>query len=115
MNHIDFVSRPGFVYRIGNQCYYLGKWICLECTDYEVTDCLYMFELAYREQNFQDLNLYFQKLRAYSDFALVPPLDKDGVYRSLDILTGGMTATQKEELENQLQIFDECCHQFLNI
>lgn len=115
MNHMDFVSRPGFLYRIENHCYYLGKWICLECTDYEVTDCLYMFELAHREHNLQDLNLYFQKLRAYSDFALVPPLDKDGVYRSLDILLNGMTDTQIEDLKKQLQIFDECCNQFLNI
>lgn len=41
----------------------------LECTDYEVTDSLYMYELAYKEHNLSDLNVYFQKIRAYSDFA----------------------------------------------
>ena len=73
MNHQDFKSRPGFLYRTGERYYYLGKWICLECTDYEVTDSLYMYELAYKEHNLSDLNVYFQKIRAYSDFALVPP------------------------------------------
>ena len=35
----------------------------LECTDYEVTDSLYMYELAYKEHNLSDLNVYFQKIR----------------------------------------------------
>ena len=61
LNHQDFKSRPGFLYRTGERYYYLGKWICLECTDYEVTDSLYMYELAYKEHNLSDLNVYFQK------------------------------------------------------
>ena len=24
---------PGFLYQIGNNYYYLGKWICKECTE----------------------------------------------------------------------------------
>ena len=50
MTHQDFISRPGFVYRIGNQCYYLGKWICRECTEQDAADSHYMYELAYKEQ-----------------------------------------------------------------
>ena len=29
---------PGFLYQIGNNYYYLGKWICKECTDQAATD-----------------------------------------------------------------------------
>ena len=115
MTHQDFISRPGFVYRIGNQCYYLGKWICRECTEQDATDSHYMYELAYKEQNPADLNLYFQKLRAYSDFALVPPLDKDGVRRSQDLLLGGLTDVQSEDLSRQIEVFEECCQRFLHL
>ena len=31
---------PGFLYQIGNNYYYLGKWICKECTDQAATDCI---------------------------------------------------------------------------
>lgn len=29
---------PGFLYQIGNNYYYLGKWICKKCTDQAATD-----------------------------------------------------------------------------
>lgn len=112
MTHLDFISRPGFLYRIGNKYYYLGKWICQECDNCEATDSQYMLELAYKEQNPADLNLYFQKLRAYSDFALVPPLNKEKIYRSQDLLLGSLTEAQSEDLQNQLHIFEECCKRF---
>ena len=74
-----------------------------------------MYELAYKEQNPADLNLYFQKLRAYSDFALVPPLDKEGVRRAQDLLLGSLTDLQTEDLTHQIRIFQECCNRFLNV
>lgn len=115
MNHLDFSSRPGFLYRIGSHHYYLGKWICQECEDCNATDSHYMLELAYKEHNPADLNLYFQKLRAYSDFALVPPLDKQKVYNSQDLLLESLTEDQAQDLQNQLRIFEECCNRFLNM
>ena len=115
MNHLDFSSRPGFLYRIGSNYYYLGKWICQKCEDRDATDSHYMLELAYKECNPADLNLYFQKLRAYSDFALVPPLDKQKVYNSQDLLLDSLTEDQTADLQSQLRIFEECCNRFLNL
>lgn len=115
MNHQDFISRPGFVYRIGNQYYYLGKWICQKCSDSDAADSHYMYELAYKEQNPADLNLYFQKLLAYSDFALTPPLDKEGVHRAQDLLLESLSDIQAEDLTHQIHVFEECCSRFLNL
>lgn len=112
MNHQDFKSRPGFLYHTGERYYYLGKWICLECTDYEVTDSLYMYELAYKEHNLSDLNVYFQKIRAYSDFALVPPFNKDEVYRAQDLLLDSLNEEHTEDLRRQIGMFEECFLQF---
>ena len=28
----QLLKSPGFLYQIGNKYYYLGKWICKECT-----------------------------------------------------------------------------------
>ena len=112
MNHQDFKSRPGFLYRTGERYYYLGKWICLECTDYEVTDSLYMYELAYKEHNLSDLNVYFQKIRAYSDFALVPPFNKDEVYRAQDLLLDSLNEEHTEDLRRQIGMYEECYRQY---
>lgn len=37
---------PGFLYQIGNNYYYLGKWICKECTDQAATDCVTMYQMC---------------------------------------------------------------------
>ena len=41
----EFKKNPGFVYRIGTDYYYIGKWICKPCTDEAVTDCHAMYEI----------------------------------------------------------------------
>ncbi len=42
----EFKKNPGFVYRIGTDYYYIGKWICKPCTDEAVTDCHAMYEMC---------------------------------------------------------------------
>lgn len=64
---------PGFLYDIGGRYYYLGKWICKECTDTEATDCVTMYHMCRNGHEEPDTNLYFQKIRAFSDFALDIP------------------------------------------
>ena len=64
---------PGFLYDIGGRYYYLGKWICKECTDTEATDCVTMYHMCRNGHEEPDTNLYFQKIRAFSDFTLDIP------------------------------------------
>ena len=69
----EFKKNPGFVYRIGTDYYYIGKWICKPCTDEAVTDCHAMYEMCIQAKEQANAALYFQKLRAYSEFALDIP------------------------------------------
>lgn len=64
----EFKKNPGFVYRIGTDYYYIGKWICKPCTDEAVTDCHAMYEMCIQAKEQANAALYFQKLRAYSEF-----------------------------------------------
>ena len=34
---------PGFLYEVNGHYYYLGKWICKECTEIEATDCVSIY------------------------------------------------------------------------
>ena len=60
----EFKKNPGFVYRIGTDYYYIGKWICKPCTDEAVTDCHAMYEMCIQAKEQANAALYFQKLRA---------------------------------------------------
>ena len=55
---------PGFLYDIGGRYYYLGKWICKECTDTEATDCVTMYHMCRNGHEEPDTNLYFQKIHS---------------------------------------------------
>ena len=37
------LKQPGFLYKIGQKHYYLGKWICKECTESDASDCVMMY------------------------------------------------------------------------
>ena len=43
----------------------------------------------------------FKKIRAYSDFALVPPFNKDEVYRAQDLLLDSLNEEHTEDLRRQ--------------
>ena len=67
------LTMPGFIYEVSGNYYYLGKWICKMCTDTDASDCVMMYQMCRRAGEEPDTNLYFQKIRAYSDFALEVP------------------------------------------
>ena len=66
---------PGFLYQIGSNYYYLGKWICKKCTDQDATDCVTMYQMCRTGGEEPETRTYFQKIRAFSDFALEVPVD----------------------------------------
>ena len=80
------LNLPGFLYEINGMYYYLGKWICKECTD---------------------TNLYFQKIRAYSDFALEVPYNSVKVKEDIALLIDGMSKDALEFLKTQILQFEE--------
>lgn len=69
----QLLKSPGFLYQIEHTHYYLGKWICKECMDIDATDCVMMYHMCRRASEDADTCLYFNKIRAYSDFALEVP------------------------------------------
>ena len=83
----EFKKNPGFVYRIGTDYYYIGKWICKPCTDEAVTDCHAMYEMCIQAKEQANTALYFQKLRAYSEFALDIPYNPAKSFRTRPLLS----------------------------
>ena len=39
------LKTPGFIYQIKGNYYFLGKWICKECTDTDATECVMMYQM----------------------------------------------------------------------
>lgn len=100
-----FKQYPGFVYQLGQHFYFLGKWICKPCTDVNVTDCHAMYEICSSAGETTEAALYFQKLRAYSDFALDIPYNRALVQENLGILLEHLASHEQEELKSQLDRF----------
>lgn len=113
MDHTLFLSCPGFLYQIGKDYFYLGKWICQKCTDCDVTDTHFMYKLALQTPDSPELNLYFQKLRAYSDFALVPPLNTKAVQEAQNQLLSSLDEKELEDLLRQRDDFISCHSRFI--
>ena len=40
------LTLPGFIYQTGGNYYFLGKWICKECTDVDATDSVAMYQMC---------------------------------------------------------------------
>ena len=40
------LTLPGFIYEADGAYYYLGKWICKECTNVDETDCVTMYQMC---------------------------------------------------------------------
>lgn len=73
----EFLQQPGFIYEINGKYYFLGKWICKECTELDATDSVSMYQMCRNQQEEKETNMYFQKIRAYSDFALEVPYNPE--------------------------------------
>lgn len=96
-----FKKSPGFVYQIGTQYYFLGRYICSPCDTMEICDTHAMYDLCSSESEQQNAAFYFQKLRAYSDFALEAPFNPAKVQADLEQLLNNLTDFQLQTLEKQ--------------
>ena len=108
--HNMFTSYPGFVYKINSNYYFIGKMICEKCPDdqVDVTDCHYMYELAWDTENVPEIQLYFQKLRAYSDFALKPPYHAAAVQEAQNTLLDHLDMDAVKSLLKQISRVELC-------
>lgn len=98
---------PGFLYKFDNGYYYLGKWICKECTDTDATDCFVMYELCRAGKEEPDTDMYFQKIRAFADFALEVPYNAAKIQEDITVLIHGLSEQEQERLETQISRFEE--------
>lgn len=98
---------PGFIYDIEGAHYFLGKWICKESKEVDANDCVFMYRMARRQKEEADANLYFQKIRAYSDFALEVPYNPAQIEADLRVLISGLSEAASESLKEQLACFEE--------
>lgn len=96
---------PGFVYQIGTQYYFLGKFICKPCTEMEITDTHAMFDMCASAGEAQNAMLYFHKLRAYADFALEAPFNPAKLQKDMAELLENLSDFQKNMLEKQYHTF----------
>ncbi|MDO4313082.1 MAG: hypothetical protein Q4C52_08340 [Eubacteriales bacterium] len=103
----QLLSLPGFVYDLGGKYFFLGKWICKECTDVDATDCAYMYAMSREAQEEKESSYYFQKLRAYSDFALEVPYDPVRIRKNMEALLETLPEAVSRKLESQISAFSK--------
>lgn len=95
------LSLPGFLYLADGKYYYLGKWICKECNDVDATDCVTMYQMCREAGEEKNASLYFQKIRAYSDFALEVPYNPEKIRSDMSSLLQGLSDQALTDLEKQ--------------
>lgn len=101
------LKSPGFLYQIGSTYYYLGKWICKECADTDATDCVMMYHMCRGSREEPDTGMYFNKIRAYSDFALEVPCNPAKTKSDITALIGGLSDSALDTLMREFQCFEE--------
>ena len=94
------LKTPGFIYQIKGNYYFLGKWICKECTNVDETDCVTMCRKGQEEP---DTNMYFQKIRAYSDFALEIPYDPNKIRSDMALILDTLSEEEIKSLTQQVE------------
>lgn len=97
------LKTPGFIYQIKGYYYFLGKWICKECTDTDATDCVMMYQMCRKGQEEPDTNMYFQKIRAYSDFALEVPYDPNKIRSDMALILDTLSEEEIKSLTQQVE------------
>ena len=103
----QLLKSPGFVYGVNGTWYYLGKWICKECTITDATDSAVMYQICRKAGEEAETNLYFQKLRAFSDFALEIPHNPEKIKADTETLLKSLPASALASLTAQYQCFTE--------
>ena len=95
---------PGFLYQIGQTYYFLGKWICKPCSETDITDCHAMYEICQAAGETENVQTYFHKLRAYSDFALDIPYNPGKISTDLTGLLDSLSPSELEHLRKQIEL-----------
>ena len=103
----ELLKSPGCLYQIGNTYYYLGKWICRECTEVDAADCVTMYNMCRSGQEEPDTAVYFNKIRAYSDFALEVPCNPAKTKADMTSLIDSLSDASLQSLKTQFQHFKE--------
>ncbi len=103
----QLLSLPGFIYDLGGRYYYLGKWICKECTETDAADCAVMYAMCRNAGEDKEACYYFQKIRAYSDLSLEVPYDPEQIRTHMESLLDPLPDASLKKLETQLQAFLE--------
>ena len=98
---------PGFLYQIGSNYYYLGKWICKECTDQNATDCVTMYQMCRAGGEESETNTYFQKIRAFSDFALEVPYNPGKIATDMNAILESLSEDETAKLVKQIECLEE--------
>ena len=103
---------PGFVYKMNDHYYYIGRCQFEEVTDQDVTDSYEMFHIFGREKNNLDTAQYFAKLRAYADMALTPPADPEGAKKKLEEFLDELNPMEAALFGGQVTYFEHCFEMF---
>lgn len=98
---------PGFLYQIGSNYYYLGKWICKKCTDQDATDCVTMYQMCRTGGEEPETRTYFQKIRAFSDFALEVPYNPSKIADDMNMILESLSEKETTGLLEQIAHLEE--------
>lgn len=101
------LQQAGFIYEIGGKYYFLGKWICKECTELDATDTVVMYNMCRAGNEEPETNFYFQKIRAFCDFALEIPYNPAKIKNDMAALLESLSERDKQNMEVQLKHFQE--------
>ncbi len=66
-----------------------------------------MYHMSRSESEDKETNLYFQRIRAFSDFALEVPYNPALIKENLNSLVSALSGAEAQALEQQLHIFEE--------
>ena len=103
----ELLQQPGFIYEINGKYYFLGKWICKECTEVDATDSVAMYQICRKQQEEQETNMYFQKICAHSDFALEIPYNPAKIKSDMEAILTALSDETTAALSAQLENFKE--------
>ena len=103
----QLLHSSGFLYEIGGSYYFLGKWICKRCADTDASDCVVTYHMCRASGELPEASLYFEKIRAYSDFALEIPYNPAKIRKDMEQLLDSLSESEQKNLEQQFLYFQE--------
>lgn len=98
----QLLKLPGFIYEVRGKYYFLGKWICKECTNVDASDSVFMYQMCRRGGEVQETQMYYMKIRAYADFALEIPYNAAKIKTDMTAIIEGMSEMEAATLEKQV-------------